>query len=169
LGLAKRTIGQCWDGSTTKDGKPQIFISPLLDDVATDPQGVLATLVHELVHATIGCEAAHGPRFAKAARKLGLDGKPTSTHAGDDLLVRLKQIADELGAFPHTKLVPGMKLRKKQTTRMKKAVCDCGYTVRLTKKWMDEVGLPICPGGMSETPHGQMKIELPTEDDGGDE
>jgi hypothetical protein len=58
-------------------------------------------------------------------------------------------------------LVPGLKLRKVQTTRMKKAVCDCGYTVRLTKKWMDEVGLPICPGGTSEKAHGPMKSELP--------
>jgi hypothetical protein len=85
LGLAKRSIGQCWDGSTTADGKPQIFISPLLDDVATDPQGVLATLVHELIHATVGCEAAHGPRFAKAAKKVGLEGKPTLRTSGPSL------------------------------------------------------------------------------------
>lgn len=35
--------------------------------------------------------------------------------------------------------------KKKQTTRLKKAECGlCGYTVRLTQKWID-VGLPLCP------------------------
>jgi hypothetical protein len=34
---------------------------------------------------------------------------------------------------------------KKQGTRMLKAECpECGYTIRLTKKWAD-VGLPTCP------------------------
>jgi hypothetical protein len=34
---------------------------------------------------------------------------------------------------------------KKQSTRMLKAEClECGYTIRLTKKWAD-VGLPSCP------------------------
>jgi hypothetical protein len=32
-----------------------------------------------------------------------------------------------------------------QSTRMLKAECaECGYTIRLTKKWAD-VGLPSCP------------------------
>jgi hypothetical protein len=34
---------------------------------------------------------------------------------------------------------------KKQSTRMLKAECpECGYTIRLAKKWA-EVGLPSCP------------------------
>ena len=34
---------------------------------------------------------------------------------------------------------------KKQSARMLKAECpECGYTIRLTKKWAD-VGLPSCP------------------------
>jgi rubrerythrin len=161
LGRAKRTIGECWKGEVSADGRPQIFISPLLDD-ATEPMGVLATLIHEIVHAVVGCEAKHGPKFAKAAKSLGLEGKPTSTHAGEDLVIRMKQIAEELGPFPHSKIVPTEDKLKKQTTRMKKCVCEeCGYTVRLAKKWMDEVGLPICPGGSAEKPHGPTKSELP--------
>lgn len=42
---------------------------------------------------------------------------------------------------------------KKQTTRMLKACCsDCGYTVRVTSKWL-EVGPPHCPA------HGPMATE----------
>jgi len=161
LGRAKRTIGQCWDGATTADKKPQLFISPLLDDV-TEPMGVLATLIHEIVHAVVGCDAKHGPKFHKAAKSVGLEGKPTSTHASEDLVIRMKQIAEELGAFPHSKIVPTEDKLKKQTTRMKKCVCEeCGYVVRLAKRWMDEVGTPICPGGTSEKPHGPTKPELP--------
>ena len=48
--------------------------------------------------------------------------------------------------------------RKKQTTRLKKAICgECGYTVRVTSKWL-EVGPPHCPL------HGAMECE----DDGGE-
>lgn len=152
---AKRAIGQCcWSLADNADKKPQIFISPLLEDV-TEPMGVLATLLHEIVHAVVGCDAKHGPKFAKAAKVMGLEGKPTSTHASEDLVIRLKQISEELGAFPHKKIVPHQE-PKKQTTRMKKATCDCGYTIRLAKKWAD-VGLPGCP----LQGHGQLKLELP--------
>lgn len=169
LGKAKRTIGQCWDGSTTADKKPQLFISPLLDDV-TEPGGVLATLVHEIVHAVVGCDAKHGPKFKKAAYSVGLEGKPTSTHASEDLVIRLKQLSEELGPFPHSKIVPTEDKLRKQTTRMKKCVCEeCGYTVRLARKWMEEVGTPICPGGSAEKPHGPTKSELPEAEEPEDE
>src|SRR4029079_11501884 len=66
-GLAnkKRTIGQCWFGATAADGKHQIFISPILDEKVATPGGVLATLVHEIVHVAAGPDAKHGPKFVK--------------------------------------------------------------------------------------------------------
>ena len=65
-GLAKKrkTIGQCWYGTMTANNVPQLFISPLLDEAAT-ADGVLATLVHEVVHVIAGPDAKHGPRFVK--------------------------------------------------------------------------------------------------------
>lgn len=48
----------------------------------------------------------------------------------------------------------------KQTTRLIKCVCpadDCGYTVRVTQKWLD-VGAPHCPN------HGAMKAERRSEE-----
>lgn len=151
----KRVIGECWAGHVAADGKPQIFISPLLDDVKC-PQGVLATLVHEVCHVAAGPEAKHGPRFVKVMKKLGLEGKPTSTTAGADMLVRFEAILAKLGPFPHSKLVP-TKEPTKQTTRMRKCECEgCGFLVRLTQKWLD-VGQPICP----VPGHGPMKSDLP--------
>lgn len=164
LGKRRRVIGQCWSGETTKDTLPQLFISPLLDD-PNDPMGVLATLVHELVHVVAGVDAKHGPKFARIAKQLGLEGKPTSTHGGDALMDRLKQITEKLGPFPHTKIVPPEK-EKKQGTRMKKCECEaCGYIARTVKKWLEEKGTPLCPCNSQP-----MKLELlPDEDPEGDE
>lgn len=43
--------------------------------------------------------------------------------------------------------------KKKQSTRLLKCSCQnegCGYTVRITRKWLDELGAPHCPM------HGEM-------------
>lgn len=46
----------------------------------------------------------------------------------------------------------------KQTTRLRKAVCaDCGYTVRVTSKWL-EIGPPGCPH------HGPMDVDGEADD-----
>lgn len=143
LATKKRVIGECWDGLCAEDGKPQLFISPMLAAPET-PGGVLATLVHEMVHATIGCKAKHGPKFKAAMKKLGLEGKPTATVAGTELLAKLAALVTELGPYPHSELKM-VKERKVQTTRMHKCSCpECDYTIRLAKKWI-EVGIPVCP------------------------
>jgi hypothetical protein len=47
-----------------------------------------------------------------------------------------------LGDYPHDGLTVPAK-PKTQSTRMLKAMCSCGYTIRLTKTWADK-GLPTC-------------------------
>jgi hypothetical protein len=40
--------------------------------------------------------------------------------------------------------------KKPQGTRLLKAECgECGYTVRVTKKWLEAKGAPICPCNMT--------------------
>lgn len=159
LATKKKTIGQCWFGTMAADGKPQLFISPLLDSV-TEPQGVLATLVHEVCHVAAGVDAKHGPRFVKVMKKLGLEGKPTATTAGADMIVRFEAMLIELGPFPHSKIVP-VKVPKTQTTRMKKQECGaCGYVARAAQKWLDLSGPVICP--CNKQP---MRIDLGLEED----
>jgi hypothetical protein len=121
---AKR-IGECWDGSSCKDGTPQLFISPIL----ADPVRVLDVLTHELIHAAIGCRHKHDKTFAKAARACGLIGKPTSTEAGPELAARLNTLAATLGPYPHAAIVPTVK--PKQTTRLRLWECSCGVKVRV--------------------------------------
>src|SRR5436190_16920899 len=51
LGARAAVVGQCFPPTMCKDGIPQIFVSPRIDDSLQ----VLGTLLHELLHAAIGC------------------------------------------------------------------------------------------------------------------
>jgi hypothetical protein len=158
----KPCIGECWDKSAATDNVAQIFISPRLKDAAT-PQGVLATLVHEIVHAVVGNKEKHNKVFGKCARAIGLEGKLTATIAGEALGVKLKAVAEELGDYPHAQLNPSGRPSAKQTTRLVKCECGCGYNVRVTRKWLQDVGAPLCPCNSEP-----MQFEIP-EELGGDE
>lgn len=162
LSKKRRAIGECWDKSQTQDDVAQIFISPLLEEVNGE-QGVLEVLVHELVHAVVGCKAQHRGPFSRLAGAVGLVKPWTSTLATPELQERFKIISDELGPYPHAPIIPSLKDRKPQGSRLIKAECDeCGYTVRVTKKWLD-IGPPHCPL------HGKMSVEDIDDDEGGDD
>lgn len=153
---AKRVIGQCWSTEAASDGISQIFISPYLNESDSE-QGILATLVHEVVHAVVGTDNKHNKVFRKCALAVGLDGPMTATVAGEELIEVLRGWTEELGAYPHGRLDRAKSPVKKQGTRMIKCTCekeDCGYTCRTTKKWLLEVGAPHCPkhGAMSHDP-----------------
>jgi hypothetical protein len=144
-GMRSKAIGQCWAHTASKDGVCEIFIVPTLEE----PMRIADVLAHELVHAAVGLEAKHGPVFGKAARAIGLEGKLTATVGGVRFIERAKPILDEVGPLPHAALTNDSLLRssapKKQSTRQLKCSCaTCGYTVRVTRKWL-EIGAPICP------------------------
>jgi hypothetical protein len=157
LAKKNRRIGECWGCELSKDGAAHIFISPLLGD-ALD---VLATLVHEHVHVVAGSKAKHGPRFRKIALAVGLTGKMTSTKPGEELTDYLQsKVLAKLPTFPHAELT-ATERHKKQSTRLLKVCCaECGYTARVTRKWVVEVGTPLCP--CNEEP---MDVDLGQADD----
>ena len=143
-GLAKRNrrIGECWHEQCSADATTEIFISPAI----SERLNVLEPLAHELVHAAVGTQHGHKGPFKRLARAIGLEGKLTATLAGPILRERLNSIAETLGAYPHAILDRSQ--RKKQGTRLHKVQCPmCGYTVRVTDKWIEQ-GLPICPCGV---------------------
>ncbi|WP_412736301.1 transcription elongation protein SprT [Krasilnikovia sp. MM14-A1259] len=149
-GKKNTVIGQCWASHASADKVAQLFISPVLDDA----EAVLATLTHEVVHAVDDCKSGHKGNFARIAKGVGLAGKMTATVAGEALKPRLAQIAAQLGAYPHARLAHPTntaKGEKTQTTRMIKVLCTaCGYSARTTRKWLDEVGAPLCPCNREE-------------------
>lgn len=145
-GKKPHAIGQCWSPLAAEDGVSQIFISPAL----TDPITVLATLLHEMIHAVDQNQHGHRREFGAMARPLGLEGKLTATVPGEALTARLAAIREQLGDYPHARLALDAGGVGKQTTRMLKIVCTdplCGYTARTTQKWLD-VGLPTCACGL---------------------
>lgn len=140
------TRGQCWASHSAEDGVAQIFISPVQADTVT----TLAVLLHEMVHAYDDCKDGHKGRFIKFAKALGFTAKWTSSdNRTDELTESLKILAEHLGEFPSAAIVSGRAADtpKAQKNRQLKAECPSGsgYKVRLSQKWIDEVGAPICP------------------------
>lgn len=165
LGLSqkKRRIGECWTGKVSADKKAAIFISPILGEKVESEGDVLATLVHEVVHAVVGLKCGHRGDFPKCAKAVGLVGKMTCTTAGPELVEVMRGWSKDLGTYPHGVMRPGdadTNAPKKQSTRMIKCECEhCGYSVRTTRKWLEEAGAPICP----LKGHGPMSFEIPDE------
>lgn len=138
----KQVIGQCWSPSTSEDGVPHIYISPVLQD----PVQVLTTLLHELVHAWDKNTHGHRGMFIEVAKDVGLVKPWTSTSAGEELALTLQDISDTLGEYPHSRLKPSSVERKVAKTYMVKVSCgDSGYVARTTQKWLDLYGPPVCP------------------------
>lgn len=144
---AKRSkaIGQCWADKNSADGSVEILISPQL----ADPFLVMCVLVHELCHATAGA-MNHGVAFQAAAHLMHLEpiggGREAwkSTRGSATFKPTFGDIIQSLGDYPHAALT--FSTRKTQGTRMLKAECNCGYTIRLTNKWAAQ-GLPTCVCG----------------------
>ena len=171
LSSKKRALGECWSAEADAEGITQVFVSPYLDEVSR----VVDVLVHELVHATVGCKEKHNKVFRKCALAVGLEGKMTATVAGEELLEIIGEWVKELGGYPNAKLDLTKAPTKKQGTRMIKAECGkCGYVLRTTRKWLEEVGPPLCACN-----HEPMGYKLPDpadsdadeggDDDGGEE
>lgn len=147
----KTVRGQCWAPATAADGITQIFLTPWIETPVT----YLLVLLHELVHASVGCDCGHKGDFIAVGRQVGLVPKWTTATGSPELIEHLTRIAEELGTFPHGALCrPGEGVLvadnpKKQGTRMLKVVCPSngldGYVARTTNKWLEKWGAPICP------------------------
>lgn len=164
ISAKKTSLGECWDKSSAEDSVAQLFISPRLKEPATE-YGVLPVLAHEVCHAVVGNKAKHGKVFKACATKIGLEGKMTSTVGGAEFLKQAAAWVKQLGAYPHAQLNPAGRPTKKQTTRMVKCECkECGYSVRTSRKWLEQSGAPLCP--CNKKP---MAFEIPDELESDDE
>src|SRR6185503_12112052 len=163
-GQSTNIAGECWHSSRSADKRFEILISPIRDDSML----ICGTLAHELAHAAAGFDCGHRGNFEKIVIALGLMRPVTISKAGPKFIEWVEPFIEKLGPIPHARLSwdstllpePGegdeapekgsSNQRKKQTTRMLKAVCKaiapadgsgdsegkpCGYTVRLSKKW----------------------------------
>jgi len=150
-GSARKRIGECWSGTSSKDGAVEMFISPFLDE----PLRVADILAHEMIHMYLGSEVGHKAPFKRLMLAIGLEGKPTSTNGGPRFIEKVQPILDDMGSYPHAALVKGTG-EKKQTTRLIKVECEdgaCGAVFRITQKWIEYAlaegeGMccPVCRG-----------------------
>src|SRR5947209_2993162 len=140
-GVARRrtVIGQCFAPSACKDGKPQIFISPLLSESID----VLGTLLHELLHASVGCQHGHKKPFSQAARKVGLAGPPTATMVGDSLRPLLLSYVEQVGPYPHAAITVTPKHKVGSRLRLYQCQCDPAVKVRVASDGFQAVCL-VC-------------------------
>jgi hypothetical protein len=142
----RKAIGQCHSAAKSADGYHEIFISPVLGD----PVDVAHVLLHEDIHYVIGLQAGHKAGFKRLATACGLVGKMTATIPSDALRATIKEWLAGMPAYPHGALSDTA--TEKKGSRLLKATCEtCGYTVRVTQKWLD-IGAPICP----TDDHGSM-------------
>lgn len=147
-GARGRAIGQCWGTSTSSDGTANMFICPTLDE----PISVLATLLHELIHAWNDCVDGHKGPFKKLVKQFGLAGKATATYAeeGSELWLKLSHISEQLGPYPHKKMVPNGKKAKRGSMGGWVRYCSVNeqtYKVLVSPKMVEEHGAPRDPFG----------------------
>lgn len=158
----QHTIGQCWYHSATTEHHPDGVLSIFLCPTMGNPKDVLATLLHEMIHASLGYEAGHKKPFKEAMAKVGLAGKATATHCepGSPLDARLDALCEELGPYPHTALMvvkrekgegDGEEKERKGWTRLKSIVND-KYTCLVSPKNLEEHGFPVDPWGQVMEP-----------------
>jgi hypothetical protein len=147
-GIARRrkVVGECHALESSKGGVHEIFISPALDQ----PLEVAGTVCHEMAHVAAGIKAGHGQGYRKVCKSVDLTkGSPTNASPGPVLTDRLHRIVESLGDYPHMALVPVVKLVKRPKTAVTLACLNCGCRVRISLKWLDEVGPPMCGCGGS--------------------
>lgn len=151
-GLRSNARAECWGTAASSDGTNEIFISPKQDD----PLQILATLLHELIHAADDCRSGHRGEFMRLAKRLGFSASFTdSANREPRLTETLAQVLEVLGPMPHSSLVAmvaeSVSRKKKRKGRMLKLVavgCECRYQARTTRKWLNDQGHPLCPHGV---------------------
>ncbi len=105
---------------------------------------IIGVLAHEDVHAVVGNKAGHKKPFRDCATTIGLEGKMTATTESGEFCQVAMQIIERIGTYPAGRLSRDM--RRKETTRLLKCECaDCGYIARVTRKWIEASGSPVCP------------------------
>tara|TARA_R100001463_G_scaffold56243_1_gene108284 strand:- start:427 stop:1026 length:600 start_codon:yes stop_codon:yes gene_type:complete len=145
-GLRKQknlTIGENYHTRCSSAGNHEIFLSPLYFDRSNSAR-VLDVLAHELIHAIDDNKNGHKKPFRDMALKIGLMSPMRATTASPELAETCQKIVDEIGEFPHDKMI--IKKVKTQGTRNKKVSClCCDFSFRTSQKNIDKMVILNCP------------------------
>jgi hypothetical protein len=160
MGTKRKVIGQCFYPVCSSSGTTEIFITPMIDDTRL----VVGTLLHEMVHASLGQGYGHKKEFIALCKDVGCDeGKPTEACINDNTWNYLQnhKAFKRLGNFPHEKM-KDMVMKKKDTVRNKKYCCPehSEMFVRMSVKKFEDAELltaggwkcPVCETPLVEAP-----------------
>lgn len=149
----KLAIGQCWAPDVSHDAHFEIFCSPLISARET-----LVTLLHELVHASVGLACQHKGEFKTLALAIGFKAPMKTTPPTPELNILIDQWMTQLPPFPGATMDLSKESKPKPGSRLIKAQCpECKYTIRLTQKWVD-IAVPECPNEHCEHYRGMMRV-----------
>lgn len=146
----KKAIGLCYSKKCSELGYIEIFISPNENEELR----ILDILAHELIHAILGVDKKHGPKFGKIAEEIGLLEPWKATTASTELKEELKLFVSDLGKYPHAKMITIKKEEKDSKEKEQKAkMYICKGTKEnsheewkcLVKKKFIDIAEPICP------------------------
>lgn len=147
-----RAIGQCWDTKVSADETYEMFISPTLGN----PVEILATLLHEMIHACVGIDEGHKGAFRKLAKEFGLEGKMTATYAAEEteLCFYLTILGDRLGSYPGAVMKPVPKEKGKGGSGWVRLQSpeNSIFKVVISPKFVEEFGVPKDPWGNDMVP-----------------
>lgn len=152
-GHGDKAIGQCWSPKASEAQRTEMFICPRL----STPVEVLATLLHEMIHAAVGVEEGHKDLFRKMVKEFGLAGKMTATYAepGSECFQRIEKVVARLGEYPHAKMNPSRGPRKGKGgggwIRLQSTE-DNTYRLLISPKMVDAHGYPQDPWGNEMEP-----------------
>ena len=139
-------LGECWSRAASKNEHNAIFITATLGE--QDSALILATLLHEQLHAIDDNQHGHGIEFQKLCQAVGLEGgrtarsecSYTSTVPSLQLRTKLDDIVEFLGAIPHTSLTPALSGKKTQKNRQLLVACnECGFKFRASRTAIDSI------------------------------
>lgn len=119
-----------------------------IDERIKEPETIVACLAHECIHCFMNIRK-HNKQFGYEAKKIGFESPYTKLCVGEDLAIKCKMIAEKLGEWPGTAIVPHKKEKKKKTFSGKIFCPNCGWEARITEKMFKShgEGLPTCPCG----------------------
>jgi hypothetical protein len=143
-----KAIGVCMDPECAEDEGTEIFVDPKL----TDAVEIIAVVVHELCHASVGLEWKHKGKFIDAIRTVGLEGKPTATYIspGTELFHTANGIAVKLGPYPGVKLTRKAKeTKKRHAWQTFLSTSNPEYMIRANTNVVKEFGAPTDPWGQT--------------------
>ena len=145
--LSKNTLGVCYSRAASAAGLNEIFISAS----CADSEKIIKILVHELCHAILDCQGAHGSQFKTVAKQAGLMAPFATAKNGEvscttELDQTVAAIVEALGPIPHSELKkpapkPGRNNHKlicggcvwQANTSRKHIVTNEGYKIRDAK------------------------------------